>query len=134
MALRARGALIQATIMALRALLLSTEKGSADVRGGLEISLNGKTVEKILQPLYRSVPSNLSWTPSVGSTRNTIDRLKVQAVWRYRLHARVSPPEPLTTSPTRGRKQARESLDVAPLAGLQTAPPLTADLPKIAKL
>jgi alpha-2-macroglobulin-like protein len=37
----------QATIMALRALLLSTEKGSADVRGALEISLNGKTVEKL---------------------------------------------------------------------------------------
>jgi hypothetical protein len=37
----------QATIMALRALLLSTEKGSADVRGALEISLNGKPVEKL---------------------------------------------------------------------------------------
>jgi hypothetical protein len=33
--------------MALRALLLSTEKGSADVRGAVEISLNGKTVEKL---------------------------------------------------------------------------------------
>jgi A-macroglobulin TED domain/Alpha-2-macroglobulin family/Carboxypeptidase regulatory-like domain/A-macroglobulin receptor binding domain/MG2 domain/Alpha-2-macroglobulin bait region domain len=37
----------QATIMALRALLLSTEKGSADVRGALEILLNGKTVEQL---------------------------------------------------------------------------------------
>src|SRR6202042_3447696 len=37
----------QATIMALRALLLSTEKGAADVRGALEISLNGKQVEKL---------------------------------------------------------------------------------------
>jgi uncharacterized protein YfaS (alpha-2-macroglobulin family) len=37
----------QATIMALRALLLSTEKGTADVRGALEISLNGKQVEKL---------------------------------------------------------------------------------------
>ncbi|HXN48328.1 MAG TPA: MG2 domain-containing protein [Bryobacteraceae bacterium] len=32
----------QATIMALRALLLSTGKGAADVRGTVEISLNGK--------------------------------------------------------------------------------------------
>ena len=32
----------QATIMALRALLLSTEKGSADVRGTVEVTLNGK--------------------------------------------------------------------------------------------
>ncbi len=38
----------QATIMALRALLLSTEKGSADVRGTLEVTLNGKPVEKLV--------------------------------------------------------------------------------------
>lgn len=37
----------QATIMALRALLLSTEKGSADVRGTVEIALNGKPVEHL---------------------------------------------------------------------------------------
>jgi hypothetical protein len=37
----------QATIMALRALLLSTEKGSADVRGTVEIALNGKTIERL---------------------------------------------------------------------------------------
>ena len=38
----------QATIMALRALLLSTEKGAADVRGTVELSLNGKPVQKLL--------------------------------------------------------------------------------------
>ncbi|MGB9455138.1 MAG: MG2 domain-containing protein [Bryobacteraceae bacterium] len=37
----------QATIMALRALLLATEKGTADVRGTVEITLNGKPVEKL---------------------------------------------------------------------------------------
>jgi hypothetical protein len=37
----------QATIMALRSLLLSTEKGAADVRGTVEITLNGKPVEKL---------------------------------------------------------------------------------------
>jgi uncharacterized protein YfaS (alpha-2-macroglobulin family) len=37
----------QATIMALRALLLATEKGAADVRGTLEVMLNGKTAEKL---------------------------------------------------------------------------------------
>jgi uncharacterized protein YfaS (alpha-2-macroglobulin family) len=37
----------QATIMALRALLLSTGKGAADVRGAVEISLNGKPVERL---------------------------------------------------------------------------------------
>lgn len=38
----------QATIMALRALLLATEKGSADVRGTVEIVLNGKSVEQLV--------------------------------------------------------------------------------------
>jgi hypothetical protein len=37
----------QATIMALRALLLATEKGTSDVRGTVEIALNGKPVEKL---------------------------------------------------------------------------------------
>ena len=37
----------QATIMALRALLLSTEKGAADVRGTVEITLNGRTVQTL---------------------------------------------------------------------------------------
>jgi len=37
----------QATIMALRAVLLSTGKGAADVRGTLEVSLNGKPVRKL---------------------------------------------------------------------------------------
>ncbi len=37
----------QATIMALRALLLASGKGAADVRGDLEISLNGKPVERL---------------------------------------------------------------------------------------
>jgi uncharacterized protein YfaS (alpha-2-macroglobulin family) len=38
----------QATIMALRAVLLSTEMGTADVRGTVELSLNGKPVEKLV--------------------------------------------------------------------------------------
>jgi hypothetical protein len=37
----------QATIMALRALLLATEKGAGDVQGTLVVSLNGKPVEKL---------------------------------------------------------------------------------------
>jgi uncharacterized protein YfaS (alpha-2-macroglobulin family) len=37
----------QATIMALRALLLASEKGAGDVRGTLEVLLNGETAEKL---------------------------------------------------------------------------------------
>ncbi len=38
----------QATIMALRALLLASEKGTADLRGTVEIAVNGKAVEKLV--------------------------------------------------------------------------------------
>jgi hypothetical protein len=38
----------QATVMALRALLLSTEKGAADVRGTLEVFLNDRPAEKLI--------------------------------------------------------------------------------------
>src|SRR5262249_42718031 len=38
----------QATIMALRALLLASESGSGDVRGAVEISLNGKPVQRLV--------------------------------------------------------------------------------------
>jgi uncharacterized protein YfaS (alpha-2-macroglobulin family) len=38
----------QATIMALRALLLATDKSAADVRGTVEVLLNGKPVEKLV--------------------------------------------------------------------------------------
>jgi hypothetical protein len=37
----------QATIMALRALLTSTEKGASDVRGTVAVLLNGRSVEKL---------------------------------------------------------------------------------------
>ena len=37
----------QATIMALRALLLASQIGTADVRGTVEVSLNGKVMEKL---------------------------------------------------------------------------------------
>lgn len=38
----------QATIMALRALLLASEKGTADLRGTVIIAVNGKTAEKLV--------------------------------------------------------------------------------------
>ena len=38
----------QATIISLRALLLASEIGSADVRGTVEVTLNGKPVEKLV--------------------------------------------------------------------------------------
>jgi len=81
----------QATIMALRALLLSTEKSSADVRGVVEITLNGKPVEKLtLTPdnndlLHQFVIKNVD-----AKSANTVDvrfdgkgGLAYQVVGRY---------------------------------------------------
>ena len=67
----------QATIMALRALLLSTEKGAADVRGTLEVLLNGKAVQKLTltpdnndllhQFVFKGVDSNIIESQSAES-------------------------------------------------------------------
>ncbi len=67
----------QATIMALRALLLATEKGAADVQGTLEVLLNGKPVEKLTltaenndllhQFVFKGLGSNDMSTKDAGS-------------------------------------------------------------------
>jgi uncharacterized protein YfaS (alpha-2-macroglobulin family) len=79
----------QATIMALRALLLSTEKGSADVRGTVEITLNGKPVEKLtLTPdnndlLHQFVFKNVDAKNAVEVRFNGKGGLAYQVVGRY---------------------------------------------------
>jgi alpha-2-macroglobulin-like protein len=67
----------QATIMALRALLLATEKGAADVHGTLEVLLNGKPVEKLTltpenndllhQFVFKSIESKSVESKDMGS-------------------------------------------------------------------
>jgi uncharacterized protein YfaS (alpha-2-macroglobulin family) len=81
----------QATIMALRALLLSTEKGSADVRGAVEISLNGKPVETLTltpdnndllhQFVFKSIDAKAAST--VGIRFDGKGGLAYQVVGRY---------------------------------------------------
>jgi uncharacterized protein YfaS (alpha-2-macroglobulin family) len=79
----------QATIMALRALLLSTEKGSADVRGTVEITLNGKPVEKLtLTPdnndlLHQFVLKNVDAKNTVEVRFDGKGGLAYQVVGRY---------------------------------------------------
>jgi hypothetical protein len=69
----------QATIMALRALLLATEKGSADVQGTLEVLLNGKPVEELtLTPenndlLHQFVFKNIESKENSSGGTNTIE-------------------------------------------------------------
>jgi len=81
----------QATIMALRALLLSTEKGAADVRGTVEISLNGKPVEKlVLTPENNDLLHQFAFKPADTKGANTVEvrfdgkgGLAYQVVGRY---------------------------------------------------
>ena len=57
----------------------------------------------------RTIPLGEYWmTGGAG-----LSRLKALMVWHYRLHVRVSPPGPLTTSLTKVRKQVRERLGVS---------------------
>jgi uncharacterized protein YfaS (alpha-2-macroglobulin family) len=80
----------QATIMALRALLLSTEKGAADVRGTVEVTLNGKSVQQFtLTPenndlMHQFVLSGIDAKANhVGIRFNGKGGLAYQVVGRY---------------------------------------------------
>jgi hypothetical protein len=75
----------QATIMALRALLLATEKGAADVRGTLDVLLNGKTVQQLtLTPenndlLHQFVLKGIE-TDSIDTPRIETDRAETSLI------------------------------------------------------
>jgi hypothetical protein len=81
----------QATIMALRALLLSTGKGAADVRGAVEITLDGEPVRTLrLTPdnndlLHQFVlpVTNASGANNVGIRFSGTGGLAYQVVGRY---------------------------------------------------
>ena len=79
----------QATIMALRAVLLSTEKGSADVRGTVEITVNGKSVQKlVLTPknndlLHQFAFKNVASENTVGIRFEGQGGLAYQIAGRY---------------------------------------------------
>jgi hypothetical protein len=88
----------QATIMALRALLLATEKGSADVRGTVEITLNGKPVQKLVltpdnndllhQFVFKKVDANAN---TVGIRFDGNGGLAYQVAGRYFVPWTVKP-------------------------------------------
>jgi uncharacterized protein YfaS (alpha-2-macroglobulin family) len=95
----------QATIMALRALLLASEISSADVRGTVEVTLNGKTVEKlVLTPdnndlfhqfvLKEIVPPTKSQTNSIQLHFDGTGDLAYQVVGDYFV------PWPVSDKPT----------------------------------
>jgi hypothetical protein len=64
----------QATIMALRALLLASEKGTADLRGTVEIAVNGKSAEKlVLTPENNDLLHQFVFKEIDGSSANTVE-------------------------------------------------------------
>jgi len=81
----------QATIMALRAVLLSTEKGAADVRGTVEITLNGKPAGTLtLTPDNNDLLHQFALKDNAPTGANTVELrftgkggLAYQVVGRY---------------------------------------------------
>lgn len=64
----------QATIMALRALLLASEKGTADLRGTVEMAVNGKTAEKlVLTPENNDLLHQFVFKEINGSASNVVE-------------------------------------------------------------
>jgi len=111
----------QATIMAMRALLLSTEKGAADVRGTLEISLNGKPTQKLtLTPDNNDLLHQFVFKGFDAKTANTLQiqfagkgGLAYQVVGRYFVPWEEKPAgEPLSIDVTYDRTRLAQD-DIA---------------------
>jgi hypothetical protein len=125
----------QATIMALRALLLSTEKGSADVRGTVEITLNGKPVEKLtLTPdnndlLHQFVLKNVDAKNTVEVRFDGKGGLAYQVVGRYFVPWAEKPAgEPLSISVAYDRTRLAQD-DIATATAT-----IKNNLPKVANM
>jgi hypothetical protein len=107
----------QATIMALRALLLSTEKSAADVRGTVEISLNGKPVKTLtLTPENNDLLHQFVFDGAPGNVALQFDGkggLAYQIVGRYFLPWDRKPAgEPLSITVTYDRTRLAQD-DIA---------------------
>jgi hypothetical protein len=80
----------QATIMALRALLLGAEKGTEDVRGTVEMAINGKPVERLALTAENNDLLHQFVFKEIGANANAVDirftgkgSLAYQVVGRY---------------------------------------------------
>jgi A-macroglobulin receptor len=104
----------------LRALLLSTEKGAADVRGTLEVSLNGKPVEKLTLTSENNDLLHQFVLKDIDAKANTVDikftgkgGLAYQVVGRYFVPWGEKPAgEPLSISVTYDRTRLAQD-DIA---------------------
>jgi uncharacterized protein YfaS (alpha-2-macroglobulin family) len=64
----------QATIMALRALLLASEKGTADLRGTVEVVVNGKSAERlVLTPENNDLLHQFVFKEVAGNGSNVVE-------------------------------------------------------------
>lgn len=115
----------QATIMALRALLLGAEKGTADVRGTVEIVMNGKAASKLtLTPDNNDLLHQFVFTDIDGKGANTVElrfegkgTLGYQAVGQYFIPWDEKPEEePLSLSVSYDRTKLAQDDIVAATA------------------
>jgi hypothetical protein len=107
--------------MALRALLLASEKSAADVRGTVEVTLNGKPVEKLtLTPDNNDLLHQFVFKGIDAKGANSVDirfegkgGLAYQVVGRYFIPWTEKPPrEPLSISVNYDRAQLAQN-DIA---------------------
>ena len=127
----------QATIMALRALLLASEKGTADLRGTVEISVNGKSSKKfVLTPENNDLLHQFVFKEIDGSGANTVEiRYDGRGTLGYQTAGQYFIPwdeqgekEPLSISVNYDRSKLMQDDIVTATATIQNNLPKTANM------
>jgi uncharacterized protein YfaS (alpha-2-macroglobulin family) len=127
----------QATIMALRALLLASEQSSSDVRGAVEVTLNGDVVEKlVLTPENRDLFHQFALPVAGSGEANKVEirfsgtgGLAYQVVGRYFTPWDAAPAEePMSIAVTYDRTKLAQNDIVTATAKVRN------NLPKIANM
>jgi hypothetical protein len=126
----------QATIMALRALLLGAEKGKEDVQGTVEVAINGKPVERLtLTPenndlLHQFVFKEIAANANVVDIRFTgKGSLAYQVVGRYFVPwGEKAPGEPLSIGVAYDRTRLQQDDIATATASVKNNLPKTANM------
>jgi uncharacterized protein YfaS (alpha-2-macroglobulin family) len=127
----------QATIMALRALLLASEKGTADLRGNVEIVVNGKSAEKlVLTPENNDLLHQFVFKEIEGGGSNLVEiRYQGKGILGYQTAGQYFVPwdqesekEPLSISVNYDRMKLAQDDIVTATATMRNNLPKTANM------
>jgi hypothetical protein len=126
----------QATIMALRALLLGAEKGTEDVRGTVEMAINGKPVERLALTSENNDLLHQFVFKEIGGNANVVDirftgkgSLAYQVVGRYFVPwGEKAPGEALSISVAYDRTRLQQDDIATATASVKNNLPKTANM------